>query len=73
MESDEPGASVKACGLILDRAWGKAVQPSTQENSDGTPFVPVLQLTLTHRLIDQSGPNGDGEGSIPTNVSRFRI
>jgi hypothetical protein len=72
MESDEPSASVKACGIILDRAWGKAAQPSTQENPDGTPFVPVLQLTLTHRLIDQSGPKGDGEASIPTNVSRFR-
>jgi hypothetical protein len=55
MESDEPSASVKAAAIIIDRAWGKASQPTTHENADGLPIIPVLQLTLTHRLVDGSG------------------
>ena len=86
MESDEPSASVKACSIVLDRAWGKPVQRNEHDGTDGKPLAPVLQLTLTHRLIDQSGQTvngepgryaasiaGDGEepASIP-NVNRFR-
>ena len=72
-ENSPPAAVVAASVALLDRGWGKPVQPDEHGGADGKPFVPVLQLTLTHRLIDQSGPNGNGEGSIPTNVSRFRI
>jgi hypothetical protein len=74
MNSEEsPAAAVVAASVaLLERGWGKPIQPNVHGNPDGTPFVPVLQLTLTHRLTDQNGPNGDGEPSIPTNVSRFR-
>jgi hypothetical protein len=71
-ENSSPAAVVAASVALLDRGWGKPVQPDEHGGADGKPFVPVLQLTLTHRLIDQSGPNGNGEPSIPTNVSRFR-
>jgi Family of unknown function (DUF5681) len=55
MRSDDSTASVKACSVLLDRAWGKAEQPNTHANADGSPIIPVLQLTLTHRLVDGSG------------------
>lgn len=55
MDSDDPAASVKACAVLLDRAWGKAEQKNTHANEDGTPLIPILQLTLTHRLVDGGG------------------
>ena len=43
MESDDPRASVAACQALLDRAWGKPVQP-TEVGVNGAPIVPVINL-----------------------------
>jgi len=37
MESEDPKASVAAANALLDRAWGKATQPLS--NEDDKPFV----------------------------------
>ena len=55
MHSDDPRASVAAANALLDRAWGKPEQKNTHANEDGSPIIPVLQLTLTHRLVDGTG------------------
>jgi hypothetical protein len=44
MESDDPRASVAACQALLDRAWGKPVQPTEVGVTNGAPIVPVINL-----------------------------
>ena len=38
MKCDDPNASVKACLALLDRAWGKPVQPTEHTGKDGGPI-----------------------------------
>ena len=85
-ETSPPAAVVAASVALLDRGWGKPVQRNEHDGTDGEPLAPVLRLTLTHRLIDQSGQtvngepgrcaasaagNGEDPASIP-DVNRFR-
>lgn len=44
MRSHNAKASVAACGIILDRGWGKAVQALEHSGKDGSPLVPVINF-----------------------------
>jgi hypothetical protein len=57
-ENSPPAAVVAASVALLERGWGKPVQPNEHSGADGRPFVPVLQLTLTHKSSDGSRKPG---------------
>ena len=39
-------ARVSAASTILDRGWGKAMQPSEMTGKDGAPLIPSLQVVI---------------------------
>jgi hypothetical protein len=41
-----PSARVQAIGILLDRGWGKAVQPIAGD--DGEPLTIVIRQILEH-------------------------
>ena len=57
-ENSPPAAVVAASVALLERGWGKPAQPNEHGGEVGKPFVPVLQLTLTHRISDGSHKPG---------------
>jgi hypothetical protein len=52
VQSDDPRASVAAAQALLDRGWGKPMQPSELSGKDGAPIGPVLNITMTTRAIE---------------------
>jgi len=51
-QSDDPRASVAASQALLDRGWGKPMQPSELSAKDGAPVGPILNITMTTRAIE---------------------
>lgn len=49
-DSDNDGARVAACGMLLDRGWGKVVQPVT--GSDGGDIRITIRNIIEARTID---------------------
>ena len=46
--SDHPSASPKACEVLLDRGWGKPMQPNEHTGKDGEPLlIPSVAITIT--------------------------
>jgi hypothetical protein len=45
-----PAARVQAISILLDRGWGKAVQPVAGE--DGEPLTIVIRQILESRDVD---------------------
>ena len=43
-ETVPPGARVSAAGILLDRGWGKAVQPHSGGDNDGNLTVVIRRL-----------------------------
>jgi hypothetical protein len=54
-QSDDPRASIAAAQALLDRGWGKPMQPSELSGKDGSPLGPVLNITHSHRSVDGTG------------------
>jgi hypothetical protein len=46
MRSDNPKASVAATQALLDRGWGKPVQPNEHTGKDGAPLIPTLSVVI---------------------------
>ncbi len=51
-QSDDPRASVAAAQALLDRGWGKPMQPNELSGKDGAPVGPILNITMTTRAIE---------------------
>ena len=49
MRSDNPKASVSASAFLIERGWGKAVQPI-----EGTESGPPIRI-IEQRIVDPSG------------------
>jgi hypothetical protein len=43
---ESASARVSAAGLLLDRGWGRAVQPSELLGPDGKPIDPRIQIAF---------------------------
>lgn len=43
MESDDEGAAARACGILLDRGWGKAPQPMALSGTIDVGMGSLLQ------------------------------
>jgi hypothetical protein len=46
MNHENPKASVAATQAILDRGWGKPVQPNEISGKDGAALVPAIAVTI---------------------------
>jgi hypothetical protein len=53
-DSENPGARVTACGMLLDRGWGKAPQNHTGSDGEGD-----IRVTIRHII------EGKGESFAP--------
>ena len=42
--SENESAAVAACGMLLDRGWGKAAQPVTGEDGEGEIRIVIRRL-----------------------------
>jgi hypothetical protein len=56
-----PAARVQAIGILLDRGWGKAVQPVAGE--DGQPLTIVIRQILEPSDVDLT-PTGPSAGLV---------
>jgi hypothetical protein len=62
MESDDPRASVAACQALLDRAWGKPVQPTEVGGINAALIAPVINLLgKPETLKDEIEAEGRGD------------
>lgn len=52
MASDNAKASVSACGVLLDRGWGKAPQ---YVNVEGVPTVPLFAVSVMPSVAKERG------------------
>ena len=52
-EAISPAARVSAAGILLDRGWGKAVQPHVDNDGNGSIQVIIRQLV---DVIPEAGP-----------------
>lgn len=50
--SDHPSASPKACEVLIDRGWGKPVQPNEHTGKDGGP-IQTQAVTDERPPLDQ--------------------
>jgi len=58
--SENDGARVSACGMLLDRGWGKAPQAHTVENGEGGIRVVIRHIIEGRdapRPLDNSKPH----------------
>lgn len=46
MNHENPKASVAATQAILDRGWGKPVQPNEHTGKDGAALIPAIAVTI---------------------------
>lgn len=47
MRSDDPRASPAASIALLDRGWGKPMQPNEHTGADGAPLIPTLSVVIS--------------------------
>jgi hypothetical protein len=45
-QDEDPGASVKAIGILLDRGHGKAVESLEVSGKNGAPLTPVFNVFI---------------------------
>ena len=50
-QSDSDSARVTACGMLLDRGWGKAPQTHTGENGEGG-----IRVVIRHIIEGRDAP-----------------
>jgi hypothetical protein len=50
-DSENPGARVTACGMLLDRGWGKAPQNHTGSDGEGD-----IRVTIRHIIEGKGEP-----------------
>lgn len=46
LRAGEPIERIQAAKIILERAWGKPLQPLITESPEEKPFVPILNITI---------------------------
>lgn len=54
--SDSPAARVSAATALLDRGWGRPMQPNEHSGIDGAPLMPTLSVTLTNQTLPAPAP-----------------
>ena len=69
MNSNFPNASVTACGMLLERAYGKAPQAHTDAN--GNNLTLRMVITGVVREVDHEGQDGN-RGNVRTNLPQLQ-
>jgi hypothetical protein len=67
-EAVPPAARVTAAGLLLDRAWGKAVQPHAGDDGNGSVQVIIRQVV---DIVSQEAHVPDGARGADKSASPF--
>lgn len=65
--SENDGARVSACGLLLDRGWGKVPQSHTGEHGEGD-----IRITIRHIMEGRDAPR-PLDNSKPHNIEHAPI